>query len=86
MTERNVVSIREGISLAPLGGEPDPAVVERLLDLLEKARAGEITGIAYATLHPGDVSTYDNAGRATRGLLGALLLLQFEMCKADAEK
>lgn len=86
MTERNVVSIRDGISLAPVGGEADPTVVECLSELLEKARAGEVTGIAYATLHPGDVSFYHNSGRATRGLLGALMLLQYEMCKADAEK
>lgn len=48
------------------------------------ARAGEVVGIAYATLHPGDLSIYDTRGRTTRGLLGALTLLQFDMCKADA--
>lgn len=86
MTETKVVSIREGVSIAPSGGEPNPTVVEHLSGLLEKARSGEITGIAYATLHPGDVSFYSTSGRTTRGLLGALTLLQYDMCKADAEK
>lgn len=86
MSEAKVIAIREGVSPEPLAGEVNSDVVERLADLLDKARSGEVTGIAYATLHPGDVSFYDNCGRATRGLLGALLLLQHNMAKVDDEK
>jgi hypothetical protein len=60
-----------------------PHVVERLEELLAMARAGEIVGIAYATVHPGDVTGYGRIGRQVRALLGALDLLKFDMCKGD---
>jgi hypothetical protein len=84
VTSAKVIPLRAGLAPSPSGGEPNAAVVDRLAELLEMARAGEVVGIAYATLHPGDLSIYDTRGRTTRGLLGALTLLQFDMCKADA--
>jgi hypothetical protein len=60
-----------------------PVVVERLEELLAMARAGEIVGIAYATVHPGDVTGYGRVGRQVRALLGAVELLKFDMCRDD---
>lgn len=86
MIDAKIVPLRAGLEPASLAGEPNLDVVERLSDLLEKAKAGEIIGIAYATLHPGDFSIYSYKGRTTRGLLGALTLLQYDMCRADSEE
>lgn len=60
-----------------------PHVVEILEELLAAARAGEIVGFAYATVHPGDVTGYGRTGRQIRALLGALDLLKFDMCRND---
>lgn len=35
-------------------GQPDPDIIERIEELLEEAKAGEISGIAYAVHTPGD--------------------------------
>lgn len=82
MTDAKVVPLRAGLEPSPPAGEVDATVVARLAELLAKAEAGEIVGIAYAVLHPGDFSSFDTRGRTTRGLLGALSLLQYDMCKA----
>lgn len=57
----------------------------RLEKMLDEARAGEIQGFAYASLHPGDLTSYGSDGRTTRGILGALVMLQHSMCKTDIE-
>lgn len=85
MTDTKIVPLRPGLALPLPVGQPDTAVVEKVRELLSKAEAGEIVGIAYAVLHPGDVSSYCTSGRTTRGVLGALALLQYDICKADDE-
>jgi hypothetical protein len=85
MTDRNVIPIRHGVTPEPPCGEMNAAVVDMLTELLEQAKTGQVTGVAFATLHPGDLSTYGTRGRTTRGLLGALALLQHEMCSADMD-
>ena len=42
-----VVPLRDGITPP---GEADPVIVQALEQLLEKARAGEVRGLAYAVL------------------------------------
>lgn len=80
----DVIPIRANI--APhTGGESRPEVVEKLTELLEMAKAGELLGIAFVSLHPGDLTTYGTSGRTTRGVLGALALLQHEVCRDDLE-
>lgn len=80
-----VVTLRPGIEPCP-DGEPNPEVVKELTKLLDMAKAGELLGIAFASLHRGDLTTYDRKGRATRGMLGALVTLQHAMCTADIER
>lgn len=81
-----VVPIRHGVSPAPALGEVNQEVVNELQRLLDRANSGEITGFAYASLHPGDTTFYSNVGRLTRGVLGALTLLQFSLAKSDHEQ
>jgi len=81
-----VVAIRSGVAVAPPAGTVNEDVVREAQDLLDKAKAGEITGFAYVTLHPGDVTFYSNAGRITRGVMGALTLLQYSLARTDFEE
>jgi hypothetical protein len=86
VTQGTVIPLRPGLEPPPAPGSVNAALVEELASLLDKARAGEVVGIAYAVLHPGDLSSFNTAGRTTRGLLGALTMLQYDMCKyRDAE-
>lgn len=48
---------------------PDPQVLETLYHLVEEAKAGRITGLAYITLEHGDRYTADVVGRARRSPL-----------------
>ena len=80
-----VVPIRPGIAPPASIHDSNEDVVEKLEALLAHARAGEIQGFAYASLHPGDLTTYGRGGRTTRGVLGALTMLQHYMCKTDIE-
>jgi hypothetical protein len=79
-----VVPLRPGLEPYP-DGEPNPEVIQHLSGLLDRAKAGEIIGIAYAAIHPGDFTSYTRKGRTTRGVIGALVMLQHDMCKADIE-
>lgn len=80
-----VVAIREGLELEPPAGTVNADIVKELQELLDKANCGEITGFAYVTLHPGDLTLYHRAGRITRGVIGAVALMQYEMARADAD-
>lgn len=80
-----VVAIRKGLTLEPPAGTVNADIVKELQELLDKANCGEITGLAYATLHPGDVTLYSKAGRITRGMMGALTLLQYSLARVDYE-
>jgi len=84
MSNSSVIPIRANIR-PDTSAEPNADVVKKLAELLEMAQAGEIRGFAYASLHPGDLTTYSTSGRTTRGVLGALTLLQHDMCKTDLE-
>jgi hypothetical protein len=53
---------------------PDAEVIERIEALLERARAGEIAGIAYAVVQPGGMmGTGWCGGNGTRDRLGFAL-------------
>jgi hypothetical protein len=80
----SVIPFRSG--LEPETHEPREDVVKKFEELLEQARSGEIQGAAYAVLHPGGFSAYNTIGRTTRGLLGAIDLLKYDMCRADFQK
>ncbi len=81
----SVVPIRPGLEPPSTIREANADAVSLLERLLKEARAGEIQGFAYASLHPGDLTTYGSGGRTTRGVLGALTMLQHYMCKTDIE-
>lgn len=78
------VPIRPGI-VPKQDAEVNPTVVTELEGLLAQAQAGEIVGIAYVTQHPADLTLFHYVGRITRSAIGALVLLQHRMCKADLE-
>jgi hypothetical protein len=80
----SIVPIRPGLEPVSVR-EPNPDCVSKLETLLQEARAGEVTGFAYAALHPGDLTSFGEGGRSTRGMLGALVMLQHWMCKSDIE-
>lgn len=65
--------------------EANPDVVKQLEALLDMAKSGEIVGFAYAVVHQGDLTSYHRAGRNTRGMIGALVLLQGEIVKCELE-
>ncbi len=70
---QNVVSINGGPILAPY--EPRPDVVKALEEALEKARSGEIIGVAAAFVHGDDCTSMAMCGRVTRAMMGALHIL-----------
>lgn len=80
-----VVPIRPGLAPAPPDGEVSPETVKVLEELLEKARSGEVSGIAYAVSHSGDTTSFHCVGYGGRALLGAVTLLQHNICKRDLE-
>ena len=67
----------------PEPGKPVPELVEHLEKLLERARSGEVTGVAYAVLYRDDLTSFCPVGRIRRSLLGALTMLQYALCKED---
>jgi hypothetical protein len=77
-----IVPIRSGMEPCP-DGDPNPDVIECLQSLLDRAKAGEIIGLAYVSQHPGDFTMYGRNGRITRGTIGAIAMLQYDMCRAD---
>lgn len=78
-----VVPIRKGVTPEPIPGTVNESVVDELQGLLDKAKAGEITGVAYVSLHPGDLTCFGRAGRMTRGVIGAIELLKYDMCRDE---
>lgn len=85
MTSAEVTPIRPNVRPAT-GKVSNPEVVARLEELLDRAKSGEIVGIAYAITDGDDYTSYSWVGRSIRGTLGALDLLHFEMCRADVER
>ena len=85
MAAEVVIPIRPNVRPAT-GKVANPEVIERLEELLDKAKSGEIVGIAYAITDGDDYTGYSWVGRSIRGTLGALDLLHFEMCRADVER
>ena len=81
-----VVPIRQGLTPEPTAGSVDQGIVKELENLLGRAKAGEITGMAFVALCPGDFTTYSSVGRLTRGVIGALALLQHQLMKNDIEE
>ena len=59
-------------------GDPDPEIVEKLETLLEEARAGQLTGLAYAVTRPGGAvgTAWTGQYGTTFSLGGAISMLQ----------
>lgn len=79
----DVVAIRRGLEVEPPQGTVNPDIVKALQELLDRANCGEITGFAYVSLHPGDLTAYYNVGRITRGVIGAITILQCTLARSD---
>lgn len=65
----NVVGLR---GCAPCVKEPDADVVAKCEELLELARAGEITGIQCVTVSPDALAGLSRAGRISYSAIGML--------------
>ncbi len=54
-------------------GQPVPTVVEALEDLLERARSGDVIGIAVAVTHHDNLASYQvNGANGSYSILGAI--------------
>jgi hypothetical protein len=73
----SVVGIRPGQAISDLR-EPNAGAIKVLEDLLERARAGELVGVAVVAYQPGGETWWQIAGIHGRGTIGAL-----EVVKAD---
>lgn len=71
--------------VAPTEPVVKPDVVEALETLLAQARAGEVIGLHVIALHPGDLTDWVCAGRNTRGMIGAAMLMYYEVCRETLE-
>lgn len=71
MSELNVVSIQDG-SPTHTPGCPDPNVITALERLLQLAKDGQITGVAYATHYYDGTGNNHYAGRVGRNTVGQL--------------
>lgn len=86
MDVSNIVPIHAGLAPEPPAGTVNADVVKQLEELLDKARSGDITGLAFVSLHSGDTTVHYRVGRMTRGVIGALTLLQYAMARSDFEE
>lgn len=76
-----VISIRGEEILLP--GVPNDKLITDIQELLEKAKSGEISGLAWASLHRDDATSYGWNGKLTRGVIGALELVKYELMEAN---
>lgn len=81
-----VVAIRSGLAVEPPAGTVNADVVKELQQLLDKANCGDVTGLVFVSLHPGDLTVYHSVGRITRGVMGAMTLLQYSLARTDCER
>lgn len=82
----NVVTIHGG-SADPRAGVPNDTVIEYLEELLERARSGDVQGIAGGYLDRDLVASYFVIGKAgTYGMTGALVCATNRVARiADGE-
>ncbi|WP_454917436.1 hypothetical protein [Xanthobacter sediminis] len=79
----NVVAIRGGPTGQP---EPNPTCIATLEEWLERARSGEIVGVALAALHHDGVGSYAVGGRVGGySMLGALEMACAELVKVNSD-
>lgn len=77
-----VISLKGG----PLPGKPNPDIIASLERLLEQAKAGDLIGLAYATVRTNDVSASGWDGMSCRNSLGmAISYLQHRYVVACME-
>lgn len=70
----------------PGNQEPDEEIVARLEYLLERARAGLITGLAHASVENNGWTDYGVLGKCNWAMMiGAVARLNHRMLKRDAE-
>lgn len=79
----SVVSLKGDPVVAP--GTPNPDLIVHLEEMLEKARSGEISSIAYVVLYRDELTSYHWIGRMTRAVLGSLELVKYGLCRDDWE-
>lgn len=67
----DIVGFRGQVVIQP--GLVNQALIDDITELLERAKAGDIVGIAYAALHSDKASSYAVSGcHGTYGMIGAL--------------
>jgi hypothetical protein len=78
-------AIRPDIANMAMPNEPDPILVEYLEGLLEEARAGQIQGIVWVSLHPGDTTSWGRAGLVTAATIGKLEIAKMHCVRQSIE-
>ena len=81
MPENNVINIRGEDVVSP--GIPREGVIGTLEWLLERARSGEIDGLAVAYIHQDNCTNYRLDGRITRSLVGAVAVMSTKLLLDD---
>lgn len=80
----NVVPLNGNL---PIKGEPDPAIVEQIENLLQEAKDGWIVSFAYAYYWPTDCTGHGwCVGAYGFHLAAAILTLQHAFCEMLAER
>jgi len=60
--------------------EPSPAAIRAIEDLLERVKAGDVVGVAYASLHSDGTGSYGLSGQiGSYAALGALELAKAQL-------
>lgn len=81
----DVVAIHPGLANKAMSNEPDQKLVEYLEQLLEEARDGQIQGMVWAALHPGDLTSWGRGGLVTSGMIGKLEIAKMHCVRTAIE-
>lgn len=76
-----VVSLHGGEILQP--GEPCADLVQKLENILEMARSGEVDGMVIALHHADGRRNDQRAGAGGRSMIGMIEVMKFELIERD---
>lgn len=75
----NIRSLHGAVILPP--GQPDQNIIKVAEEILDRARSGDLNGLAYVMHHSDDTTSYEYIGRIDRATIGTLEMLKLRICK-----
>jgi hypothetical protein len=82
----NVSPIRPGLAdKAIIDAQPDEILVGYLEELLAEARAGQLQGLVWAGLYPGDLTAWGRGGLVTSAVIGKLEIAKMHCVRTAIE-